>query len=61
MELAAALRLAQASLADAKGIVINRKTKEAHPLPKTSDDIHDRADAYNAIGRHVAALEGCGK
>ncbi|NOV25901.1 hypothetical protein E5S69_20575 [Cupriavidus necator] len=61
MTLTEALRIAQAALLDTPGIVLNRKTGEAHPLPGASDELHERADAHNALGRHAKALEGCGK
>ncbi|AZG14944.1 hypothetical protein [Cupriavidus pauculus] len=61
MELTEALRIAQAALLDTPGIVLNRKTGLAHVLPGAADDLYARADAYNLLARHVAALEGCGK
>jgi hypothetical protein len=61
MTLTEALRIAQATILDTPGIVLNRKTGEAHPLPGSSDALHERADAHNVLWRHAKALEGCGK
>ena len=61
MELTDALRIARAALLDTPGIVLNRRTGQAHPLPDASDELHERADAHNALKRHASALENCGK
>jgi len=61
MTLTEALRIARAALLDQPGIVLNRRTGQAHPLSGASDEIHERADAHNTLGRHLAAIEGCGK
>ncbi|WP_454751679.1 hypothetical protein [Cupriavidus necator] len=61
MELTEALRIARAALLDTPGIVLNRRTGQAHPLPGASDTLHERADAHNVLGRHAAAIQGCGK
>ena len=61
MTLTKALRIAQAALLDTPGIVLNRKTGEAHPLPGASDELHERADAHNALAQHAKAINGCGK
>jgi hypothetical protein len=61
MDLTEAIRVAQVALRDTPGIVLNRRTGQAHPLPGATDELHERADAHNALGRHAAAIEGCGK
>ncbi|SCU75536.1 hypothetical protein CNECB9_2370110 [Cupriavidus necator] len=61
MELTEAIRIARAALLDTPGIVLNRRTGHAHPLPGASDELHERADAHNELKRHADALENCGK
>lgn len=61
MDLPEALRIARVVLLDTPGVVLNRHTGQAHALPGASDDLVDRVDAYNALGRHSKAPEKTGK
>lgn len=61
MELTQALRIARQAIHDSGNVMLNRREGRMYPAPGADDNAHDRAEAYNVLKRHEAALENCGK